>query len=123
MASGVREATMIRRAVERLRVWQGGVAPAVQDDAPEVEPDYTLRSWVETLVTAAKRDPDADFVAEVFGSILFHREDTPRARAGRFRAYHVRLDDAAEEGRPPLEILEGHSQALSLDDELAGRGL
>jgi hypothetical protein len=116
MASSVSEATMIRRAVERLRVWQGGVAPAVQDDAPEVEPDegyYTLRYWVETLVTAAKRDPDMDFVDEVFGSILFHREDTPRLRAGRFRAYHVRLDDAAEEDRPAFEILNGHSQALS----------
>jgi hypothetical protein len=116
MASSVREATMIRRAVERLRVWQGGVAPAVQDDAPEVEPDegyYTLRYWVETRVTAAKRDADVDFVDGVFGSILFHREDTPRLRAGRFRAYHVRLDDAAEQGRPAIEILEGHSQALS----------
>jgi hypothetical protein len=116
MASSVREATMIRRAGERLKVWQGGVAPVVQDDAPEVEPDegyYTLRYWVETLVTAAKRDSDADFVDEVFGSILFHREGTPRLRAGRFRAYHVRLDDAAGLERPAFEILDGHNQALS----------
>lgn len=103
-----------RKAAGRSNSRHEGSA-IVKTDATRVEPPgrrYAIRYWLEAPV-GLDLDPQAEFVDEFRGSIVFYRDGVKRERVGRFRVFHVRLGDAWEVGWSPCDVLGTNGPILA----------
>jgi GNAT superfamily N-acetyltransferase len=81
------------------------------DDGDDEDPGYyTIRPWTEKAVV--DDESEQAFIDEYTGSILHHSDRPGHQRAGRFRAYLVRVNDSREAEIPSFELFDGHSQTL-----------